>query len=183
MKKYIKIFIIVLCLIFISGCKDKKENNNDGLRFIEEYSAIGIEEYDNVKYSDIDEVLDIIDNGSGVIYFGSGDNDLCLLSVPILFNASDNTSLDRIYYVSINDIDKEFSIKDKEDNVIISNDNMNIPLVLFVYDGNIVSYHVGTIDNKVELTDDESIELYNIYVNGIHDVLNDQCDSNGDEHC
>lgn len=183
MKKYIKIFVILLCIMFISGCKDKNDDSKDSYRFKEEYSAIGIEEYNNIKYSDIDEVLDIIDNSSGVIYFGSGDNDLCLISVPILFNASDNTNLERIYYVSTNNIDKEFSIKDKEGNVIISNDNLNIPLVLFVYSGDIVSYHIGTIDDKVDLTDEESIELYNIYLDGIHDVLNDQCDSGGDVHC
>ena len=183
MKKYVKIFIIMLCVMFISGCNNKDINDND--KFKEEYSAIKLDFYNDIKYSDIDEVLDIIDNGSGVIYLGSSDNDLCLVSVPILLNASDSTDLDNIYYVNTSNIDKEFSIKDKDGNVIIDNDNMNIPLVLFIYEGNIISYHVGTIDNKLELSEDETIELYNLYLEGIHNVLNDQCDSdnNGEEHC
>ena len=55
-------------------------------------------------------------------------------------------------------------------------ENKNIPLVLFVLEGKIEAYHVGTIEDKVELSEDETIDLYNSYLDCIHKVLQDACD-------
>ena len=184
MKKYFKILIIVLCVFVVSGCNNKKDDG-DGERFKKEYDTLDISSDNIIKYSDIDKVLDILDSDSGVIYIGNSSDDLSKVIVPILLSASESTDLDKIYYVDSNKIEKEFSIDDKDGNVIISNNKLDIPLVMFIYDGSVIDYHIGSIDDKLELSEEETIELYNKYLDGIHGVLNDQCDTDnkGDEHC
>ena len=184
MKKCTKFLIIILCLSVISGCNNKKDIG-DGERFKKEYDTLDISSDNIIKYSDMDKILDMLDNDSGVIYIGNSSDDLSKVIVPILLSASESTDLDRIYYVDSSKIEKEFSIDDKDGNVIISNNKLDIPLVMFIYDGSVIDYHNGSIDNKVELSEEETIELYNKYLDGIHGVLNDQCDTDnkGDEHC
>ena len=184
MKKCTKFLIIILCLSVISGCNNKKDIG-DGERFKKEYDTLDISSDNIIKYSDMDKILDMLDNDSGVIYIGNSSDDLSKVIVPILLSASESTDLDRIYYVDSSKIEKEFSIDDKDGNVIISNNKLDIPLVMFIYDGSVIDYHIGSIDNKLELSEDETIELYNKYLDGIHGVLNDQCDTDnkGDEHC
>ena len=55
-------------------------------------------------------------------------------------------------------------------------EKLKVPIVINVLEGDITSYYVGTIDDKEVLTEDEELELYNIYSNGIHEVLQDACD-------
>ena len=184
MKKYVKLVIIFLCIFIVSGCNIKK-NISDGEKFKEEYSALDIDSNNVIKYSDISEILEILDDGSAVIYIGTSGNDLSRVIIPVLLNASESTDIDKIYYVDSSKIDKTFEIKDKEGKVIISDNEMNIPVVLFADEGSVIDYYIGSIDNKLELSEEETVELYNKYLQGIHGVLNDQCDTEGkgDEHC
>lgn len=184
MNKYMRILIILLCVLVVSGCNNKK-NTTDAERFKEEYSMLDIDENNIIEYSSINNVLKMLDKDSGVVYIGNSNDDLSKKILPILLNASDNTDLDKIYYVDSSKIRKKFNIKDKDNKVIISDTELEIPLVLFIANGDVIDYHIGTIDNKLDLNKDEIISLYFEYLDGIHKVLNDQCDtdSKGDEHC
>ena len=51
-----------------------------------------------------------------------------------------------------------------------------MPIVLNILEGKITSYHIGTINDKDKLSESEELELYNIYTDGIHEVLQDTCD-------
>ena len=165
---YKRIFLILLCLLCF-GCNDKKGTN----QFIEEfkkyngdYIKLELENADMVHYSDVDEINKIIKSGTGVIFVGKASDNLSRRAVDVLLQASDSTDLDSIYY--LNSLDGVLGLDKVE--------SLNVPLVLFVLDGDVVSYHIGTIDNKIDLSEDETIELYNQYLEGIHKVLQDACD-------
>lgn len=54
-----------------------------------------------------------------------------------------------------------------------------VPMVLFVKDGEVVSYHLSTVDSQedpsISLNDSQRDELYNIYLDGINSVVGGVC--------
>ncbi len=130
MKK--RIFIIILIIILVSGAiylgmnwinikdKNKKETEvTDAIKFKEEYEKLNNQvnpnnqkEYpkvsipkDNVMtYLNVEEVLDLLDKKTGVIYFGYPECPWCRNAVPVLLDAALNTGLARIYYYNANQI-------------------------------------------------------------------------------
>ena len=122
------LILIILGLtifILIKTTNMKKESDNktttitDSVKFKEEYEKLNGEvnsnnqkEYpqmdiskDNmIKYLDVEEVLDILKDGTGVIYFGYPECPWCRNAVPVLLNAAQNTSLAQVYYYNANAI-------------------------------------------------------------------------------
>ena len=121
---------------------------------------------DNVfRYDSNEEIGEVIESGTGVIFIGDSKDNLSRVVVNMLLRVVSNTDLNIIHYSS--DISSVSNYIDEE---------VTVPIVLFVVDGEVDSYHIGTIDNKEELTEDEEVSLYNIYLDGVHRVLNDVCD-------
>ena len=163
-----KILVICFCFILI-GCSFGKVSGNEFQKEFEKYNdsylKLDLKNVNAFKFSSFDEVNQIFSNGSGVILFGKSNDDLTRKVVQVLINVVDNTGIDTIYYL------------DSFDDIILNEDiPLDMPVVMFVVDGKVLSYHVGTINDKVDLTEDEEISLYNIYLNGVHDVLQDACD-------
>lgn len=168
--KFQKIILVLLCF-FCLACG--KEEKSDEIQFKEEYESyngkyidLEISQNNLMRYSTVDEVNTLIQSGTGVVYIGKPDDDLSRKVADVLIDVANNTDLGVIYYL------KELDGVSLLDEIT----EQKVPLVLFVLDGKITSYHVGTIDGKVDLSDDEVIQLYNIYMNGIHEVLQDACD-------
>lgn len=168
-----KIIIMLLCLLCIA-CEKKEFEENDSVKFKNEYEqyndeyiALDISEANLIYYSDIDEINQVIQSGTGVIYIGQPEDNVSRKAIDVLLGVTHNTDLDKIYYV--NSLDGLTGVNHLE-GLEELNAGM-IPLVLFVKDGEIVHYHLGTIDNKTELSEDEMIKLYNIYLEGLQKVL------------
>lgn len=164
-----RIITILFITILITGCNNKE---NDALKFKHEYESynksninLEIDEDNIIKYSNSDEINKIIKEGTGVIFIGSPKDNLSRTSIKVLLDASDSTDLSKIYYTSsLNNINLD------------SIDNPKIPLVINVLEGKIISYHIGTINEKEKLSESDELDLYNIYTDGIHQVLGDTCD-------
>lgn len=163
-----KILIITLIFVLLIGCTKKEQTN--ALKFKEEYEKynntkikLEISEDNIIKYATKKEINEIIKTKSGVIFIGSPQDDLSRVAIKYLLDASESTDLEKIYYT-----------KDASD--IEEIEDTKIPIVIYVLDGKIVSTHNGTIKDKTKLSEDEEIELYNIYMDGIHKVLQDACD-------
>lgn len=166
-----KFLVVILCFFCIACGKEQKLEDGDQFKaeyeaYNNEYVSLDISSDNLIKYCSLDEVNTLIRDGTGVIYLGSPKDNLSRVAVDILLEASDNTDLNVIYYL------------DSLDGVVGLDDivDLRVPLVLFVLEGEIVDYHVGTVQDKVELSNDEVVELYNIYLDGIHQVLQDSCD-------
>lgn len=76
--------------------------------------TVSIIDDNNVQYLTVDQAADIMENGSGVIFFGFAACPWCRNAVPILLKAMSNSNLDTIYYVDVrpND-DKNKDIRDE----------------------------------------------------------------------
>ena len=164
-KKKLLITIIIVLLI---GCTKKEQS--DAIKFKEEYEKynntkikLNISEDNIIKYATKKEIKEIIKNKSGVIFIGDPKDNQSRVAIKCLLNASESTDLQQIYYT-------------KDTTNIEEIENTKTPIVIYVLEGKIVSTHNGTIKDKTKLSEDEEIELYNIYIDGIHKVLQDACD-------
>lgn len=163
-----KFLLLIICLILLTGC----DNETDNMKFKNEYerdneTLFKLEISDNniIKYTTKEEVTNIINNGSGVIYIGSELDNECRQAISILLEAASYTDLDKIYYLNETNID--FLKLDEEE--------INVPIILFIYEGNIKQYNMG-IGNNETLNEIEIDDLFMKYSDGIHKVLNDICD-------
>lgn len=139
---------LLIIIIFVGGFLAIKYKENGGLQpddkyvatqdekdFKEEYESlngttrangiknkeISIMEDNNIKYITVAEAAEILDSGSGIIYFGFAACPWCRNAVPALLNAMDSSSLDTIYYVNVRPDDD--TQKDIRDTYILNNKN------------------------------------------------------------
>jgi len=229
--KKIGLLLVLITMIFcLGGCLKEKET--DALKFKNEYESLNGEESksgkvypevlvdeDNIiEYVSLKEAAKLIDEETGVFYFGYASCPWCRNAVNMLLKAADSTDIDKIYYIDMEDmrdtkevnVDGEvvttkeggegynellkvldsillnYTIKDKDGNEVDAGEKrIYVPLVVFVVEGEIIDYHLDTVSSQtdpyVELNEEQQIELFNIYADGIHDVLGDVCEE--EEHC
>ena len=162
MKK--KLIIIVSAIIIIGGGillyfvlnNKNNENNNDNIKFAKEYTEVG---EDNVfVYKDIDEIINILKYGTGVVYLGFPECPWCQAYVKYLNDAAKEANIEKIYYFNILEERKNNTEKYQEI-VSILGDNLQrddegnlkvfVPNVSFVVDGKIVGNDYETsLDTK-----------------------------------
>jgi thiol-disulfide isomerase/thioredoxin len=193
MKKNIIINLFLLfLLITVTGCFNKKVEDkqlSDAEKFKEEYETlngqensnnqkyleINIDEKNPIKYSSADEIVDVIENKTGIIYLGYPECPWCRNAVPVLLEAAKQIGIDTIYYLNMHDIRDKKSLDD-DGNIIIEEegtedykkllealgDNASIyeglnddsikriyvPLVIFVKDGKIIKTHESTVESQ-----------------------------------
>ena len=151
---------------------------SDGEKFKAEYEAlnnenvnINISKNNPIKYVTLDEVFDIIQNKTGVIYFGFPGCPWCRNMIPVLFEAAKNNNIDTIYYfnprnVKKSDNDEYNKLKEILNEYLSEDENgqkvLYVPDVYFIKDGKIVGHHLGTVDSQadptISLTEEEKNE-------------------------
>lgn len=118
-----------------SNNKEKVKITEDEKRFKEEYEtlnnttrndgtkvkSIEIMEDNNITYVSLSEAVEILEDGSGVIYFGFAACPWCRNAITELLKAMSNTSLETIYYVDVRPDDD--STKDIRDLYELNNHN------------------------------------------------------------
>ncbi len=83
------------------------KTNNDS------YPVVNISENNTIKYITSNEAVNLISQGTGVIYFGFNSCFQCRLLVETLLNKASQLN-ETIYYLNIENIRSEFAISDDE---------------------------------------------------------------------
>ncbi len=100
-----------------------------------EYLEVDVDKNNVMKYTS-DKIIDIIKNGTGVIYLGYPECPWCGNAVPALLEASESTSIDTIYYLNRKDVRDRLAL-DFDGNIITEKeglrDMMNYLLHLIQY--------------------------------------------------
>lgn len=140
------------------------------------YPQVNIGNNNVFKYSTLEEILNVFNNkGDAVIYFGYAECLYCRNAVQVLYDTAADTNLDAIYYLNVEENVDESLLKVLGNEFKTEDGQINAPLVLFVVDGQIVSYNIGTLfsqeDPCVPLDDSQVQGLSEIYRYGINDVL------------
>lgn len=227
----VKIELIVLVVIFLLSSYliytfvDSDTKNivtNSEIRFKEEYEklngvyneqtnhyykAIEILENSNVEYKNANEIIDILKNGTGVIYFGFPECPWCRNLVPLLVEEIQECNVSFYYYNAreIRDtkhmdedgqvvIDKEGTAEYYEilsllgnyaseySGITDSSKRLYFPTVVFVRNGQIIDVHEGTLDDQedpyTELTEEQKSRLLTILEKDIVKTYDLVCDEN-----
>lgn len=129
-------------LLGILAVQNKDENpvlKSDALRFKEEYEALNgtmnetnkmnypvveINESNPFEYKTDDEIVEMLDHGTGVIYFGFANCPWCRSAIPLLLKASESTSLGEINYVDISNIRDRLTL-DENNQVVVEKEGTN----------------------------------------------------------
>jgi len=144
MKKKYLLIIPILLVLLLTGCK---ENKTDAERFAEEYSTMT--EYNYYVYKDIDEIIKILEHGTGAVYLGFPECPWCKAYVPMLNEVADIGGLEKIYYYNILE-DRKNNTKEYQKIVSIldeylqydeeGNKRIFVPAVIFVSKGEIIGF-------------------------------------------
>lgn len=122
--KYVRLLVIISLLFLSVSCKN---NKSDAIKFKEEYESINgkklyghkvkslnISKNNPIKYSTYDEILDVIENKTGIIYLGYKECPWCRSAVPVLLEAASDYKIDTIYYMDIKDERDTYEVKDNK---------------------------------------------------------------------
>lgn len=127
-----KIFIIlipILCLLLATISYLKISNvNGDSIKFKKEYESLNgkeslsgkaykelkISENNPMKYSNYDELLDIIKNKTGIIYLGFPSCPWCRSALPVLLDVAKDKKIDTIYYLNIEN-ERDFYVVENDE--------------------------------------------------------------------
>ena len=168
MKKKIIIIIGVVLVIALGVLgylylNKEKDTNIDGKKFAEEYTSVT---NDNVfVYRSAEEIINILEHGTGVVYLGFPECPWCTAYVPYLNEVAKANDVDKVYYYNILndrkdntdnykkmvDILKDYLKFDEE-----GNKRIYAPSVIAVKDGEILDFDDETAwDTKGYKTPEE----------------------------
>lgn len=200
MKKWLVVLLSVGLLFGMVGCNKKEENNivpeTDAMKFKKEYESyngnqnseglkieLSISEENPIVYAGFDEIMEILKNGTGIIYFGFPTCPWCRNIVPVLIDAAKEQNIDKIYYLDPSSIrdngtDQYEQLKSYLSNYLEVNSSgektLYVPDVYFVKYGKIVGHHLGSVNSQTSaytpLTDIQHSELKLIYQNLIKNM-------------
>ena len=123
MKKVLLSLLIVVGLFLVTGCNKE----TDALKFKEEYEALNgtviegtkykyptveILKDNAVKYVTSEELLKVLDEGTGAVYFGYPNCPWCRSAVPTLIESANEVGLENIYYLNVKDERDEIKVKE-----------------------------------------------------------------------
>lgn len=194
MNKKVKYIILGVLLLLIASLVVyfvfiKKDNNTDNIKFSKEYTSVS---KDNVfVYRSKDEIINILEHGTGIVYLGYPECPWCMAYVPLLNEIAKNEGIEKIYYYNIRE-DRKNNTEFYQKIVSILNDYLNydeegkkrifVPNVTFVKEGKIIFN-----DNETSLISEgtpseywteEKKTLFNEkFRKNINELLDDVCTS------
>lgn len=123
MKKilYIIITLILITAIVFLAIQIKAKLQEDALRFKTEYEELNnerhelsIPENNPMKYIDVKQAVEILKNGTGIMYIGYPKCPSCRLAVPYIIEAAQETKTKKVYYLKITDYNNAFDVQNGE---------------------------------------------------------------------
>ena len=210
MKKSIIIILVIIIVLAIGGGLFFLFNNKtDNVKFKNEYESlngkgkyleVSIPKDNNIKYATFDEVMDFLNDGTGILYLGFPECPWCRNAIPVLLEAAKKGEVEDVLYFNAKPIRDEKELKDgkivttkegtkeyyklvdKLKDVLGPYEGLNddtikriyFPTVIFVEGGKIVGIHIGTVDSQKDpskhLTKTQKEELLNIYSENIEKI-------------
>lgn len=163
-KKNILIIIISILLLFlISGVIFVFFNSrkDDNILFAEEYEI----DYNNVfVYKNAEEIIKILEHGTGIVYLGFPECPWCKAYVKYLNEVAIEEGVEKIYYFNILE-DRKNNTKNYQKIISLLNDNLMydeegnkriyVPDVSFVLNGKIIFHDNETSVITTNITPDE----------------------------
>lgn len=95
-------------------------DKSDAIKFKEEYELLNEKKYtklqisaaNSIKYASYDELLEVINNGTGIIYLGFPECPWCRIALPVLLDVANDNNVEIIYYMNIKNIRDSYVVQD-----------------------------------------------------------------------
>lgn len=157
------ILIVVVALLVISFLKSSKKETTDAEKFREEYTQV---DKNNVfVYRSIDEIIKILEKGTGIVYLGFPECQWCQRYTKYLNEVALDMGISKIYYYNIRE-DRQNNTEDYLKIVSILEDYLQndeegnkriyVPSIIALKKGEIVGFDDETAwDTKRFKTPDE----------------------------
>ena len=148
----VAIIVILIGVVVFLLVRDNNEENvettpTDAEKFAEEYPSMPD---DNVfTYATVDEIIDVLDGGSGIVYLGFPECQWCEAYVPYLNEVAEYVGISEILYYNIredrsNNSENYRKIVELLDGYLTDDEEGNpriyVPAVIFVNNGTIVGF-------------------------------------------
>lgn len=125
-EKLLMTFVPILFVLLAIFSYLKLTNVNDSIKFKKEYESLNGEKTSSgkkykkveisssnlIKYSNYDEIIDLIENGTGIIYLGFPECPWCRSMVPVLLEVAKDNKMDKIYYLNIKNERDSYTVED-----------------------------------------------------------------------
>lgn len=226
MKKNLVLFLVLMASVIsiLSINLKREEPISDALKFKEEYEqlngqinannkeylSVEIDEENPIKYATYEEVVKLLEQGTGVIYFGFPECPWCRNAVPVLIDAANELQIEEIYYYNAlpirdkKELDENGNIVTTQEGtkeyyklVELMNEHLPVydglndetikrlyfPTVVFVKEGQIINTQVSTLDTQENPYVALSEQQYNELKQIYTKSLNDVYDILCDEAC
>ena len=133
------VVLVVVCGIFAYQREEQTLSKSDAEKIAEEYASLNdqVNETNNLTYPSVDlgvdnpfvyvseeTVIDLLENGTGVIYFGFSSCPWCRSMLPILNEAASEVGMGRIYYLNVQDIRDTLEL-DENNKVVTTKEGSN----------------------------------------------------------
>lgn len=150
MKKKILLSVIVVAIVIISGFVLIKvlnrQDESDAIKFAKEYN---ITEDNIFVYKNAEEIIKILENGTGVVYLGFPECPWCRAYVTMLNEIARENHFDKIYYYNISK-DRKENTETYQKIIAILNDHLMydnegdkriyVPDITFMLNGKIIGH-------------------------------------------
>lgn len=148
----VAIIVILIGVVVFLLVRDNNEENveatpTDAEKFAEEYPSMPD---DNVfTYATVDEIIDVLDGGSGIVYLGFPECQWCEAYVPYLNEVAKDVGISEILYYNIredrsNNSENYQRIVELLDGYLQNDEDGNpriyVPAVIFVNNGTMVGF-------------------------------------------
>lgn len=181
----IVILIGVIIFLLVGNNKEEETVLSDAARFSQEYTLV--DENNKFVYADIDEVIDILEDGTGIVYLGFPECKWCQQYVVYLNELAEDRNISQIMYYNIRQ-DRQDNTEDYQTIVNLLKDYLTddeegnpriyVPAVIFMSNGEIIgfddetAYDTNGYDDPSEYWTEEE-------VNDLKDRLNSYLDKSG----
>ncbi len=141
------------------------------------YPIVSIPKDNNVIYASFDEVMELLDNGTGILYLGFPECPWCRNAIQVLIETAKDNEVDQIYYFNAESMrdektldangkivttkkgtDEYYKLVDKLEDYLGPYEGLNdesikriyFPTVIFVMGGKVVGIHVDTVESQID---------------------------------
>lgn len=157
------ILVLVISLLVIALLKPNQSEKTDAIKFSEEYTQV--DENNVYVFRSIDEIINILEKGTGIVYLGFPECEWCQRYVKYLNEVAQDLGLSKIFYYNIredraNNTDDYLKIVSILEEYLQYDDEGNkriyVPSVIALKKGEIVGFDDETAwDTKGFSTPDE----------------------------
>lgn len=170
MKKVVVLFVSMILIFSVTGCSVKKTAElTDAEKFANEYS-ISVE--NPFKYATLSEVLNLVQNDSGILFLGDSDSEWSTFGVQALNKVVTDAKIDEVYYFNPETVRNKDSKQYKNLAELLQLDEeSSLPIVYVIVDGKVVDHvdypiHDDTSidDRSINKLEDEYSDLISLYM-------------------